>query len=74
MTLHVAQMLKADTSPLGFVSGDENSASYLSQNFTSIVKGFTAREDISINASYCGASCEAIVQVIREPFNIIVFS
>ncbi|KAN0120168.1 hypothetical protein V8E51_002376 [Hyaloscypha variabilis] len=63
MTLYVAQMLRADTNPLGFVNGDEeDTVSYLSENFTSILKDYTARTDISIHAPYCGTTCDAIVQ------------
>jgi len=60
-------MLRADTNPLGFVNGDEeDTVSYLSENFTSILKDYTARTDISIHAPYCGTTCDAIVQVIRQ--------
>jgi len=77
MTLYVAQMLSSDASPLGLINSDGDSlpgtsVSYLSQNFTSILRDFTARKDISIDAPYCGASCEAVVQVFNQLINPIV--
>jgi len=76
MTLNVAQILSSQDNALAYSNtiGDETSVSYLSPNFNSIVKDFTARKDISIETPYCGDSCTAIVQVFKQSINAVVLS
>jgi hypothetical protein len=46
MTLNIAQTLSASTNPLGFGTVSKGEVSYLSQNFTNIVQGHSARRSL----------------------------